>query len=108
MIDFHRTASTSTYLVTMSIFVGDMIDSFLAYMTDFYQYQGCSLTFVCDEDDVENMFDFYLYQGCFLTFACDEDDVENMFDFYLYQACFFADIWNQETRNSRSLSRSFW
>ena len=84
MIDFHRTASTSTYLVTMSIFVGDMIDSFLAYMTDFYQYQGCSLTFVCDEDDVENMFDFYLYQGCF-----------------------FADIWNQETRNSRSLSRSF-
>ena len=84
MIDFHRTASTSTYLVTMSIFVGDMIDSFLAYMIDFYQYQGCLLTFACDEDDVENMFDFYLYQGCF-----------------------FADIWNQETRNSRSLSRSF-
>ena len=69
----------------MSIFVGDMIDSFLVYMIDFYQHQDC-----------------------FLTFACDEGDVENMFDFYLYQGCFFADIWNQETRNSRSLSRSFW
>ena len=79
MVDFHRTASTSSYLVKMSIFVGDMIDSFLAYMIDL---------------------------AC-LTFACDEDDVENVFDLHLYQGCFFADIWNQETRNSRSLSRSF-
>ena len=90
-------------------FVGDMIDSFLSYMIDFYQHQG-SFLFLC----------LWWGRWCWkyvwvlpvprllLNFAFDEGDVENMLDSYLYQGCVFADIWNQETRNSRSLSRSFW
>ena len=79
MIDFHRTAYTSTLLVI--------------WLTPFFRTWLTSTS----------------TRVASYSFACDEDnDVENMFDFYLYQGCFFADIWNQETRNSRSLSRSFW